>query len=118
MEPVQADQISNVTAYLFSDRDFHPSSVEGWGINGPVILIPKVENAISSIERLWAYLTLKQILEQRDQAENKTGPTQEALRIALKYSFVCDVSSLVVVKPNATNTVETEDGSKSDKCEY
>lgn len=92
--------------------------MEGWGINGPVILIPKVETAVSSIERLWAYLTLKQILEQREQEDNKTGTTQEALRIALKYSFVSDVSSLVVVKPNKTDAVDTEDGSKSDKCEY
>lgn len=86
------------------------------GINGPVVLIPNVETAVSSIERLWAYLTLKQILEQREQEDNKTGPTQEALRIALKYSFVSDVSSLVVVKPNQTDTVETEDGCRSEKC--
>lgn len=33
-------------------------------------------------------------------------------RIALKYSFVTDVSSLVVVKPNATLAVNTEDASK------
>lgn len=88
------------------------------GINGPVEYIPHVETAVSSLERLWAYLSLKQILEQREQADDKTGPTQEALRIALKYSFVSDVSSLVVVKPNATSAVNTEDGSKNNDGKY
>ncbi|KAG5868614.1 Inter-alpha-trypsin inhibitor heavy chain H4, partial [Gonioctena quinquepunctata] len=96
------------------DPGFYPPSVEGWGINGPIKLTPVVQNSVGSLERLWAYLTLKQILQQRDAADNKTGPTQEALRIALKYSFVSDVSSLVVVKPNATDAVDTEDAS-SDK---
>lgn len=102
----------------FSGKEFEPPKVEGLGINGPVFLIPKVETAVSSLERLWAYLTLKQILEQREQTDNKTGPTQEALRLALKYSFVSDVSSLVVVKPNSTNAIETEDASKNDRCMY
>lgn len=65
------------------------------------------------MERLWAYLTVKQVLEARDAAENKTIYTKKALDIALKYSFVTPVSSLVVVKPNATNkAVETQDASK------
>ncbi|KAJ8946459.1 hypothetical protein NQ314_008887, partial [Rhamnusium bicolor] len=96
------------------DPGFVPPAVEGWGINGPVKLIPTVQKSVGGLERLWAYLTLKQILEQRDAAENKTGPTQEALRIALKYSFVSDVSSLVVVKPNASDAVEPEDASTND----
>lgn len=50
-------------------------------------------------------------MEQRDAADDKSGPTQEALRIALKYSFVSDVTSLVVVKPNASSAVDTEDAS-------
>lgn len=93
-------------------------AVEGWGINGPVKLVPVVKESTESLERLWAYLTLKQILERRDATENKTGPTQEALRIALKYSFVSDVSSLVVVKPNATDSVNTEDASSNNDGTY
>ncbi|XP_050509623.1 inter-alpha-trypsin inhibitor heavy chain H4 isoform X1 [Diabrotica virgifera virgifera] len=93
------------------DPGFSPSTVEGWGINGPVKLVPVLNQAVGSLERLWAYLTLKQYLKQREAADNKTGPTQEALRIALKYSFVSDVTSLVVVKPNKTDAVDTEDGS-------
>ncbi|XP_056645310.1 inter-alpha-trypsin inhibitor heavy chain H4-like isoform X1 [Diorhabda sublineata] len=93
------------------DPGFAPSLVEGWGINGPVKLVPVVNQSVGNLERLWAYLTLKQYLKQREAADNKTGPTQEALRIALKYSFVSDVTSLVVVKPNQTDAVDTEDGS-------
>ncbi|KAG5867691.1 Inter-alpha-trypsin inhibitor heavy chain H4, partial [Gonioctena quinquepunctata] len=70
------------------DSGFYPPSVEGWGINGPIKLTPVVQNSVGSLERLWAHLTLQQILQQRYAADNKTGPTQEALRIALKYSFL------------------------------
>ncbi|KAJ8920647.1 hypothetical protein NQ315_004786 [Exocentrus adspersus] len=107
-----------VVSGKFVDPGFVPEPVEGWGINGPVKLVPVVKNSVGPLERLWAYLTLKQILEQRDAAENKTVPTQEALKIALKYSFVSDVSSLVVVKPNATDSVNTEDASNNNDPGY
>ncbi|XP_018570730.1 inter-alpha-trypsin inhibitor heavy chain H4 isoform X2 [Anoplophora glabripennis] len=100
------------------DPGFAPGPVEGWGINGPVKLVPVVTQSVGSLERLWAYLTLKQILEQRDAAENKTELTQDALKIALKYSFVSDVSSLVVVKPNTTDSVNTEDASSNSDTRY
>lgn len=106
-------QINSILS--FTEEGFHASSVEGWGFNGSVNFTPKVGKAVSNIERLWAYLTLKQILEQRNQTENKTGLTQKALRLATKYSFLSDVSSLVVGKPNSTNIVELEDGSKNSK---
>ncbi|CAG9823444.1 unnamed protein product [Phaedon cochleariae] len=93
------------------DPGFKVPIVEGWGVHGPIQLTPSIHSSVGPLERLWAYLTLKQILQQREAADNKTGPTQEALRIALKYSFVSDVSSLVVVKPNASHAVETEDAS-------
>ncbi|KAK9890511.1 hypothetical protein WA026_010588 [Henosepilachna vigintioctopunctata] len=81
---------------------------------GPKELKPKFENPIGSLEKHWAYLTLKQILEDRDAADNKTELTKKALDIALKYSFVTPVSSLVVVKPNDTKTESNpEDASKS-----
>ncbi|KAJ8955624.1 hypothetical protein NQ318_001454, partial [Aromia moschata] len=98
------------------DPGFSPQSgvVQGWGINGPVELVPVHETSVGPLERLWAYLTLKQILEQRDAAEDKKPATEAALQIALKYSFVSDVTSLVVVKPNATDAVETEDASNND----
>lgn len=54
---------------------------------------------------------VKQTLEKRDVTDDKTELTKKALDLALKYSFVTDVSSLVVVKPNATSAVDTEDAS-------
>lgn len=109
---------NHTNLFSFTDKGFQPPSVKGSGINGSVSFTPKVGKAVSSIERLWAYLTLKQLLEERDQADDKTGPTQEALKIAKKYSFVSDVTSLVVVKPNETHIVELEDGSKISPCKY
>ena len=63
---------------------------------------------VSSLERLWAYLTVQQILQERDRVTNTTELTKKALEISLKYSFVTPVSSLVVVKPNATDSVDTK----------
>lgn len=75
-----------------------------WGINGPINLHPIVSRPITHLERLWAYLTVKQILEAREIANKKAPYEKMALELALKYSFVTPVSSLVVVKPNSTNT--------------
>lgn len=83
----------------------------GSNLNGTTTVPSVVETPVSSLERLWAYLTIKQKLEERELAENKTQLTKEALDLALKYSFVTDVSSLVVVKPNDTSAVNTEDAS-------
>ncbi|XP_045472684.1 inter-alpha-trypsin inhibitor heavy chain H4-like isoform X2 [Harmonia axyridis] len=84
------------------------------GADGAVDLIPKYAKSVGSLEKHWAYLTLKQLLDERDAAENKTQYTKKALDIALKYSFVTPVSSLVVVKPNDTKSEAVpEDASKS-----
>ncbi|XP_077384752.1 inter-alpha-trypsin inhibitor heavy chain H3-like [Festucalex cinctus] len=56
-------------------------------------------------ERLWAYLTIQQLLE-----KSKSGSQDEkakALDMSLKYSFVTPLTSMVVTKP------ETEDGPDS-----
>ncbi|XP_026324350.1 inter-alpha-trypsin inhibitor heavy chain H4-like isoform X3 [Hyposmocoma kahamanoa] len=66
------------------------------------------------LERLWAYLTIKQLLDERDAAdqpadkEKEDTPEKKALSIALRYEFVTPLTSLVVVKPNATNAVNAE----------
>ncbi|XP_030898828.2 inter-alpha-trypsin inhibitor heavy chain H3 isoform X2 [Melopsittacus undulatus] len=53
------------------------------------------------IERLWAYLTIEQLLEKRIAAsgEEKENLTAEALDLSLKYKFVTPVTSMVVTKP-------------------
>ncbi|NWQ92358.1 ITIH3 inhibitor, partial [Burhinus bistriatus] len=53
------------------------------------------------IERLWAYLTIEQLLEKRIAAtgEEKGNLTAEALDLSLKYKFVTPLTSMVVTKP-------------------
>lgn len=64
------------------------------------------------LERLWAYLTVKQLLEQREHAEDTTDLTKRAVDLALKYSFVTEITSLVVVKPDKVAAVDTEIASR------
>uniref|UniRef100_A0A8C4JBE6 Inter-alpha-trypsin inhibitor heavy chain H3 n=1 Tax=Dromaius novaehollandiae TaxID=8790 RepID=A0A8C4JBE6_DRONO len=53
------------------------------------------------IERLWAYLTIEQLLEKRISAtgEEKKNLTDEILDLSLKYKFVTPLTSMVVTKP-------------------
>uniref|UniRef100_A0A8C6R1C7 Inter-alpha-trypsin inhibitor heavy chain H3 n=1 Tax=Nannospalax galili TaxID=1026970 RepID=A0A8C6R1C7_NANGA len=53
------------------------------------------------IERLWAYLTIEQLLEKRKNAygEEKENLTAQALELSLKYNFVTPLTSMVVTKP-------------------
>ncbi|XP_036594579.1 inter-alpha-trypsin inhibitor heavy chain H3 [Trichosurus vulpecula] len=53
------------------------------------------------IERLWAYLTIEQLLEKRKnaQGEEKEKLTAQALDLSLKYHFVTPLTSMVVTKP-------------------
>uniref|UniRef100_A0A8C2ZQU6 Inter-alpha-trypsin inhibitor heavy chain 3 n=1 Tax=Cyclopterus lumpus TaxID=8103 RepID=A0A8C2ZQU6_CYCLU len=59
-------------------------------------------------ERLWAYLTIQQLLENRFVYLNVVGhlynATAKALDLSLRYNFVTPLTSMVVTKP------ETEDG--------
>ncbi|XP_048404204.1 inter-alpha-trypsin inhibitor heavy chain H3-like isoform X2 [Stegostoma tigrinum] len=52
-------------------------------------------------ERLWAYLTIQQLLNQRISADagEKKKLTDRALELSLKYSFVTPLTSMVVTKP-------------------
>ncbi|KAM4613716.1 inter-alpha-trypsin inhibitor heavy chain H3-like [Polymixia lowei] len=60
-------------------------------------------------ERLWAYLTIQQLLEKSEigTLEEKASATAKALDMSLQYSFVTPLTSMVVTKP------ETEDGPSS-----
>uniref|UniRef100_A0A8D0C0Y6 Inter-alpha-trypsin inhibitor heavy chain C-terminal domain-containing protein n=1 Tax=Salvator merianae TaxID=96440 RepID=A0A8D0C0Y6_SALMN len=53
------------------------------------------------IERLWAYLTIQQLLEKRNAAkgDEKANLTEQALEMSLKYKFVTPLTSMVVTKP-------------------
>ncbi|KAJ7424772.1 Inter-alpha-trypsin inhibitor heavy chain H3 [Willisornis vidua] len=58
------------------------------------------------IERLWAYLTIEQLLEKRIAAtgEERENLTAEALALSLKYKFVTPLTSMVVTKPEESDS--------------
>ncbi|XP_076603641.1 inter-alpha-trypsin inhibitor heavy chain H3-like [Chaetodon auriga] len=60
----------------------------------------------SNIQRVWAYLTVKQLLDKELQLSGpeKENANKEALRLSLKYSFVTPLTSMVVTKPPGENT--------------
>ncbi|KAM3878443.1 inter-alpha-trypsin inhibitor heavy chain H3-like [Diretmus argenteus] len=65
-----------------------------------------VENVSEShIERVWAYLTVKQLLEKQLQlaGDEKQKVNNEALALSLKYGFVTPLTSMVVTKPPGEN---------------
>ncbi|NWT66721.1 ITIH3 inhibitor, partial [Prunella himalayana] len=60
------------------------------------------------IERLWAYLTIEQLLEKRLTAtgEEKENLTAQALALSLMYKFVTPLTSMVVTKPEENDNEE------------
>lgn len=90
-------------------------NVIGSSLDGSSVFSSSGVAKASSLERLWAYLTIQQLMEKHDlQGEDDANSTEskdskkKALELALKYSFVTPVTSLVVVKPNSTRTVGSE----------
>uniref|UniRef100_A0A9J8CUE6 Inter-alpha-trypsin inhibitor heavy chain 3b, tandem duplicate 2 n=1 Tax=Cyprinus carpio carpio TaxID=630221 RepID=A0A9J8CUE6_CYPCA len=53
------------------------------------------------MQRLWAYLTVKQLLERQVllKEQEKEDEKKEALKLSLKYQFVTPLTSMVVTKP-------------------
>ncbi|XP_072392473.1 inter-alpha-trypsin inhibitor heavy chain H4-like [Diabrotica undecimpunctata] len=90
--------------YIFLGHEFDPT-IRAVGKRGPLMYKPSVHKPVNSLERLWAYLTVKETLQKMNVAKNKTEFTKKALELALKYSFVTDLTSLVVVKPNCTQSM-------------
>ncbi|KAM4741484.1 inter-alpha-trypsin inhibitor heavy chain H3-like [Anableps anableps] len=58
------------------------------------------------LQRVWAYLTVKQLLEKELllSGPEKEKVNKEALELSLKYSFVTPLTSMVVTKPEGENT--------------
>ncbi|ERE91861.1 inter-alpha-trypsin inhibitor heavy chain H3-like protein [Cricetulus griseus] len=71
------------------------------------------------IERLWAYLTIEQLLEKRKNAhgEEKENLTAQALELSLKYHFVTPLTSMVVTKPE-DNEDQTSIADKPGEAPY
>jgi hypothetical protein len=90
-------------------------SMEG-NFEGPIIvtcfdfpIIPPVsvpqQRRIGHLEKLWAYLNIQQLMDQYELNKNENSTERaRALKLALEYSFVTPLTSLVVVKPNDTTT--------------
>ncbi|KAF5904526.1 inter-alpha-trypsin inhibitor heavy chain H3-like, partial [Clarias magur] len=59
-------------------------------------------------ERLWAYLTIQNLLDKKDKGspEEKQNATAEALALSLKYNFVTPLTSMVVTKPETEEKPE------------
>ncbi|KAI2659039.1 Inter-alpha-trypsin inhibitor heavy chain H3 [Labeo rohita] len=53
------------------------------------------------MQRLWAYLTVKQLLERQVllKGQEQEDAKKEALKLSLKYQFVTPLTSMVVTKP-------------------
>ncbi|KAK7898984.1 hypothetical protein WMY93_019837 [Mugilogobius chulae] len=59
-------------------------------------------------ERLWAYLTIQQLLEKSDigTEQEKKESKEKALDMSLKYSFVTPLTSMVVTKPQTEDEAD------------
>ncbi|CAH1399819.1 unnamed protein product [Nezara viridula] len=74
------------------------------------LFLPPIEHKpnqtkIGYLEKMWAYKTIKSLLDQNTVSENVTLK-EKAKELALKYKFVTPLTSLVVVKPNVTSVVD------------
>ncbi|TRZ01826.1 hypothetical protein DNTS_026174 [Danionella cerebrum] len=80
-----------------------PGVAEDWGS-----VFPDVDYIFGDfIERLWAYLTIQQLLESRETCplEEKENTTAEALDLSLRFNFVTPLTSMVVIKPEDGETL-------------
>ncbi|XP_042261664.1 inter-alpha-trypsin inhibitor heavy chain H3-like isoform X2 [Thunnus maccoyii] len=104
---LNGDKLDNFLVEVFAlgpDKDFQvqgKASVVNWDV-----IYPQQEYIFGDFtERLWAYLTIQQLLENSDigTQQEKNNTAAKALDMSLKYSFVTPLTSMVVTKP------ETED---------
>nr|XP_034326642.1 inter-alpha-trypsin inhibitor heavy chain H3 isoform X3 [Crassostrea gigas] len=65
----------------------------------------------SIMEKLWAYMTIKQLLKQKDALDSQTEIAkldEKILRLSLKYQFVTPLTSMVVTLPDKTKANPSE----------
>ncbi|KAM6927216.1 inter-alpha-trypsin inhibitor heavy chain H3-like [Xenentodon cancila] len=76
-------------------------SNKGSSITPPTGTVPE-----GLLQRIWAYLTAKQLLEKELMVSGpeKDKVREEALELSLKYSFVTPLTSMVVTKPQGENS--------------
>ncbi|XP_063421441.1 inter-alpha-trypsin inhibitor heavy chain H3-like [Mytilus trossulus] len=74
--------------------------------------LTKPEDFHKITERIWAYLTIKQLLESATEvnnAEEKNQLNRRALDLSLKYKFVTPLTSMVVTKPDEKDVESFEE---------
>ena len=85
-----------------------PINVTAYGIIDSVVFRGTINTDITSdypLEQLVAYYRIQQLLESRNkEGVNDTIVEQEALEIALKYNFVTELTSLIVVQDQGNST--------------
>lgn len=96
-----------IHTFCLGTKDIQNPTVDGHAVQGSTNLESTVHHAVSDTERLWAYLTIKQLLENEQTLHDK-DLKKKVVDLALKYSFVTPVSSLVVVKPDDTVTFDID----------
>uniref|UniRef100_A0A3Q2ZJY5 Inter-alpha-trypsin inhibitor heavy chain H3-like n=1 Tax=Kryptolebias marmoratus TaxID=37003 RepID=A0A3Q2ZJY5_KRYMA len=66
----------------------------------------KINLTVGLLQRVWAYLTVKQLLEKELllSGAEKEKVKKEVLELSLKYSFVTPLTSMVVTKPEGEKT--------------
>ncbi|CAC5406521.1 unnamed protein product [Mytilus coruscus] len=98
------DNVNEVDLVVTGDgSDGHIELSLDSDVNKGVLELTKPEDFHKITERIWAYLTIKQLLESAiavDNAEEKIQLNQRALDLSLKYKFVTPLTSMVVTKPD------------------
>uniref|UniRef100_A0A3Q4ACI7 Inter-alpha-trypsin inhibitor heavy chain H3 n=1 Tax=Mola mola TaxID=94237 RepID=A0A3Q4ACI7_MOLML len=97
----------NFVAEVFAKGPENDFWVQG---KARVVIYPEKDHIYGNFsERLWAYLTIQQLLEDSEigTQQEKDTRTAKALDMSLRYGFVTPVTSMVVTKP------EAEEGSSS-----
>ncbi|XP_078270186.1 LOW QUALITY PROTEIN: inter-alpha-trypsin inhibitor heavy chain H3a [Rhinoraja longicauda] len=110
-EIVVAGRISDNSLQIFTAEVNAQTANENLTLSADVN-IAEAENIIQQqqyifcdfTERLWAYLTIQQLLDQRvfAKADDKKNLTDKILSLSLKYNFVTSLTSMVVTKPEET----------------
>ncbi|KAF7208196.1 inter-alpha-trypsin inhibitor heavy chain 3 [Nothobranchius furzeri] len=105
------NDLDNFLVEVFGQGFEEDFSVEGQAtVSDWDVLYPDEEYIFGDFtERLWAYLTIQQLLEKSKSGEpdEKANATAKALDMSLQYNFVTPLTSMVVTKP------ETEDATAS-----
>ena len=93
-----------------------PVNVTAYGASSELTFrgsVTTVESGGISLERLVAYYRILSLLDSRNiEGTNSTTVEQEALALSIKYNFVTELTSLIVVEEggNCTNTTFGEEG--------